>query len=202
MTIRTALSCLLLACAATALPAAHAAILTFEAELTGGQENPPNASPGSGQGRVEIDTVLRTLRLDLSFMNLLAGTTASHIHCCAPPSGNAGVATQVPTFVGFPLGVTSGTYSQTFDMTLPSSWNPAFILAQGGTPMSAFDVLVLNLLAGQAYLNIHTTQFPGGEIRGNLQKVAEPATLALLLIAGVALVAAARRRRPKPAARR
>jgi hypothetical protein len=57
---------------------------------------------------------------------LTSTDTAAHIHCCAPLGTNAGVATTVPTFLGFPLGVTSGTYSsQVFDLTQPLIYNPA-----------------------------------------------------------------------------
>jgi hypothetical protein len=107
-----------------------------------------------GTADIELDTLLRTLSLDVSFANLLAPTTAAHIHCCTPPTGNALVATQVPSFIGFPLGVTSGTYSQVFDMMLASFYNPSFITAHGGTVDSAFDFLVAGMLTGQSYLNI------------------------------------------------
>jgi hypothetical protein len=43
------------------------------------------------------------------------------------------VATTLPTFAGFPLGVTSGTYINTLDLTLASSYNPAFVTANGGS---------------------------------------------------------------------
>jgi hypothetical protein len=66
------------------------------------------------------------------FSGLTTGTTASHVHCCVIPPGNVGVATTVPTFPGFPLGVTAGTYSRTFDMTNQASYNPAFVAAHGG----------------------------------------------------------------------
>jgi hypothetical protein len=71
--------------------------------------------------------------IDVSFSGLLGTTTASHIHCCTPTplSGTAGVATTTPTFAGFPLGVTSGTYMNTLDLTLASSYNPAFVTANG-----------------------------------------------------------------------
>lgn len=193
MAIRTALHALLVVLSLSAVPVTQAAILTFEGDLTGSAEVPPVASPGTGTALVEIDTVLRTLRLEVEFSGLLSPTTASHIHCCALPGAGAGVATQVPTFVGFPLGVTSGSYLQVFDMSLASSWNPAFITAQGGTPLSAFNVLVANMEAGRTYVNIHTSQFGGGEIRGNLQKVNEPAPLALLPLAAFALVWGRRR---------
>lgn len=204
MNLRTVLQALLVVLSLAVVPAANAAILSFDAHLEGGSENPPVTSPGSGTGYVEIDTVLNTMRLEVSFMNLLGLTTAAHIHCCTPPTANAGVATQLPSFVGFPLGVTSGNYVQVFDMSLLSSWNPAFVTAQGGTALSAFNALVTNMLAGQAYLNIHTNAFPGGEIRGTLlqsQKVPEPATLVLML-SGLSALLIMWRRRTAPAARR
>lgn len=106
------------------------------------------------------------------------------------------VATTVPTFPGFPLGVTTGTYLQTFDLTLASTYNPAFITAHGGTVAGAQAAFIAGLTSGQTYLNIHTVQFPGGEIRGQLQAVPEPATL-LLLGTGIAGAAGALRKRRK-----
>src|SRR5690606_8415367 len=100
----------------------------------------------------------------------------------------------VPSFPDFPMGVTSGTYSRTFDLSLASSFNPAFITANGGTVAGAEKALVDGLIASSAYFNIHTDRFPGGEIRANLLMVPEPSTYALLL-AGLAVVAGAARRR-------
>ena len=65
-----------------------------------------------------------------------------------------------PTFSGFPLGVTSGSFMQTFDMTQASSYNPAFVTANGGTVAGAEAALLAGLHAGTAYLNIHTSMVP------------------------------------------
>jgi len=115
------------------------------------------------------------MRVQVAFSDLLGNTTASHIHAAtaSPGVGNAGVATTVPTFTGFPLGVTSGTYDHLFDLTLASSYNPPYVTANGGTIASAEAALGAALADGKAYLNIHTTAFPGGEIRGFLQPVPE-----------------------------
>jgi hypothetical protein len=172
--------------------------ITYDVILSGPGESPPNASPGTGFAVLTIDSTTNILNiLSDTFSGLLGTTTASHIHCCTalPATGTAGVATQVPTFSGFPLGVTSGSYSMSFDMTLASSWNPAFITANGGTPAGAEAALVAGAAAGEAYLNIHSTVVPGGEIRGFLVPVPEPGTLSLAVagLAGIVLTFKLRR---------
>lgn len=178
--------------------AAQATPLQFRAILSGVNEFPANASPGFGQATVFIDPALDTMSVNVFFGGLQGTTTASHIHCClASPflaGVNVGVATTTPTFPGFPLGVTSGTYSQTFDMTLASSYNASFITGHGGTVSSAEDALFAGIEAGETYLNIHTSSFPGGEIRGFLTLVPEPVTLSVFGV-GLAGVALLRRRR-------
>jgi CHRD domain/PEP-CTERM motif len=168
--------------------------LAFVTTLTGAQEVPPNASPGIGSALVTVDTVTNMLTINVSFSGLLSPTVASHIHCCVPPGVNAGVATAVPTFPGFPLGVTTGTYLQTFDLTLASTYNPAFITANGGTVTGAQAAFITGLVNGQTYLNIHTSMFPGGEIRGQLQAVPEPATLLLMSTSLMAAIGVIRKR--------
>ncbi len=173
---------------------AQAQIQIFTTFLSGANENPPNASPGTGNATFTLNLSAHTFRLVVSFTGLTGTTTASHIH--APvlvPGGNAGVATQTPSFTGFPLGVTSGAMDQTFDMTLASTWNPAYITANGGTPAGAEAAFVSAVQNGAAYLNIHSSTFGGGEIRGFL--VPEPATTTLLALAGGGLAVAAWRRR-------
>ena len=176
---------LLFSAVCLALPAV-ASTIEYDAILSGLSESPPNASPATGMAQVFFDTVANTFEVAVSFSNLLGSTTASHIHCCTASSGTGtvGVATTVPTFPGFPLGVTSGTYDQTFDMLDLASYNPAFVTANGGSAASALATLLAGMDAGKAYFNIHTLSFPGGEIRGFLAVAATPLPSALPLFAG------------------
>src|SRR3954449_12959415 len=98
--------------AVLALPAsvANAIPITFTASLSGANEVPVVASPGTGLATVILDAAAQTLQINVTFSGLTSNVTAAHIHCCAPLGTNAGVATTVPAFPGFPTGVTSGTY--------------------------------------------------------------------------------------------
>jgi len=170
-----------------------AAPILFTANLNAANENPATASAGTGFATVTIDTVAQTMEVNVTFQNLTSGVTAAHIHCCVAPGGNVGVATTTPTFTGFPSGVTSGTYDNVFDMTQAGSYNPAFVTANGSLS-NAEAVLFAGIAAGNAYLNIHTTNFGGGEIRGFLSpQVPEPATLGLVGLTLAGLLAFRRR---------
>jgi len=170
---------------------AFAASITFTAPLSGATEVPSVNTQGTGFATVILDTTAQTLFVNVSFSGLTGTTTASHIHCCvASPflAANAGVATQTPTFANLPLGVTSGSFTQLLDLTLSSSYNPAFITAQGGSILAAEATLITGMENGESYLNIHTTAFPGGEIRGLLAPTPEPQSILLLATGLVGLV--------------
>jgi hypothetical protein len=167
--------------------ASQATTINFTAALLGANENPPTASLGTGYALVTLDDILDTLRVQVTFSGLTTPNTAAHIHCCAAPPANAGVATVTPTFTGFPTGALAGTYDHTFDLSLASSYNPAFVTAQGGLA-NANAALINGLENNLTYLNIHTQMFGGGEIRGFLAATPEPTTLLLLgsgLVVGV-----------------
>jgi len=176
-------------------PLVHAELIRFHAKLNGLNEVPSNASPGIGLAEIEFDTTAHTMHVTADFSDLLGTVTVAHIHCCTPLplTSTAGVATTTPTFPGFPAGITSGSYDQLFDLTQASSFSAAFITANGGTPAGAEAALIAGSKIGRSYFNIHSNQFPGGEIRGFL--VPEPTTLGLLALGLVAgLVSRCRQR--------
>lgn len=181
---------------AFSLLSAQAAVFQYTVSLDGPTE--PSPSAGTGSGTVNYDNLAHTLQMQVSFSGLTnagSGTSASHIHAATalPFQGTAGVATQ-PTLVGFPLGVTSGSFSNTLDLTLASSWNPTYVTANGGSPATAEAALFSAMEGGMAYWNIHSGQFGGGEIRGFLVAVPEPSTMALLGLGAGALVWRMRRK--------
>ncbi|MBI4580600.1 MAG: CHRD domain-containing protein [Planctomycetes bacterium] len=146
---------------------AFGTVRLFTASLDGLQEVPPVATPGTGSATATLDDVTGDVVLTSgSYTSLVAGTTAAHIHGPAPVGVNAGVLIPLST-----TGGTSGTLS-------------------GSGTLSAANTA--NMIAGLMYVNVHTSFKPGGEIRGQLIEVPEPATLGLMGLCGLLVL---RRRR-------
>ena len=61
----------------TASREADASLVTYIATLTGANEAPPNASPGTGFAEIDFDTTAHTLRVHVLFSDLLGPTTAA-----------------------------------------------------------------------------------------------------------------------------
>jgi hypothetical protein len=152
---------------------ASAVIINFAATLSGAQEVPPTPSPATGSAMVTLDTDTNLLSWNITFTagSLLGTTTASHFHGPAPAGMNAPVIVNINLTPGFGS-------PQTGSFTISDAHEAMF-------------------LADMTYINIHTTAFPGGEIRGQVLQVPEPA--AILLFASGLLPALYARRRRLPA---
>ena len=117
----------------------------FQATLTGAQQVPAVASTATGTGTVLLNTAETQITVNMSFTGLTSNANAAHIHGAAAAGSNAGV---LFDFSGVTPAATSGSIpQQTFAIT------PA---------------QVVQLKAGQFYFNIHTANFGGGEIRGQI----------------------------------
>lgn len=178
-----------LAAGALLLASTAANAVTYSATFSGGAENPPNGSTATGFGTLR--TIGTSIFVNITYSGLGSGLADGHIHCCSAPTGNAGVAIG---FSGLPLGSTSGTITRLIDLTLASSFRAPYITASGGTVELARNRLFNELDLGRVYFNLHTTNFPGGEIRGNLSTVPEPTSWAMMVV-GFGLVGTAVRRR-------
>lgn len=138
------------------------AAILFSANLSGSQEVPSNLSPATGFGSVLLSDDQSSINVSLNFSGLLAAQTAAHIHGPAAPGVNG------PVVFPLPLGQVS---------------NAVFAI----TPAQA-----ASLMNELFYFNVHSQQFPGGEIRGQILAVPEPAPWGLVALGLAALASRAR----------
>ena len=175
---------------ASSLISAEAAVFSYTVHFDGPSESPPNASPGVGDGTVEYNDATHFLTLQAVYTGLMGPTTDTSINA-ATPSPFTGVAgSAIPTVPFFPLGFTSGSYGPwSLDLSQAGNWNPTYLAANGGTPASAEAALAVAMAGGRAYWDIRTTAIPGGEVRGFMNGVPEPSTLALAGLGAILITA-------------
>jgi hypothetical protein len=133
----------------------------FRTHATGSEEVPANSSLAQGQATFELSDDGTTLSYRLIVANI-ENVTQSHIHL-APAGSNGGVVVWL------------------YPSAPPSQLIPGRsqgVLAEGEITSANFmgalagmsmDVLLGHLRSGNAYVNVHTTQFPPGEIRGQVR---------------------------------
>ena len=120
-------------------------VVPVKGTFSGAQEVPPNTSTATGTVVGSYDPKSGLLGIKLNYAGLTANASSAHIH--RAPAGVSG-----PVIINFaPLGFTFGAQSGTF----------AKIILLNATQAA-------DLLAGNLYANIHNVNFPGGEIRAQL----------------------------------
>jgi len=108
----------------------------FTATLNGSQETPPNNSTATGRATLLLSPDEKTARVSLTFAGLSSGQTDAHIH------GPAAAGVSAPAIFPLPLGQIS---DFPIMLTVPQ---------------------VQDLKNGLLYVNVHSSNFPTGEIRG------------------------------------
>ena len=116
----------------------------FVNTFSGTQEVPPNASPATGRIIGSYNHATNTISYSIFFSGLQSPTTAAHFHGPAAIGVSTGV---VIGYAGFPVGVTSGFYSNSHVLT---------------------NTQEMQVLSGLWYSNIHSQVIPSGEIRAQL----------------------------------
>lgn len=170
--------------AGIALPAS-AGVAYFQTPLFASEEVGPPVVPSDATGfaRLYFDSDASTLRVSLTVDGLVGTLADGHIRSPAPFGVNTGVSVGFP---GLPLGSRSFSYETTLDLLNTATYRAAFLAANGGTAAGARDALITHLSTGLAYVNVHSTSRPAGEIRGQVE-VPAPAALALFGLGTAAL---------------
>ena len=140
------------------------------ARLSEAEEVPPvTDTTGRGTAVYRLSPDGTTLRYTLVAVNLTTPPTAAHIHAPAPRGQNA----PVVAFL-FPAPNARSNCTQTSALVLRCQGEITAADLRGplaGQPLSA---LVALLAAGQTYTNVHTTRYPGGEVRGQNDPILSP----------------------------
>ena len=139
-----------------------AQVVNMTATLSPGEETPaPGLSSGAvGIATVSVDAANEEIAVTLNVFNIPTATTAGHIH--VGPRGVAG-----PIIVNFPTNLPG----RTGDFTMTFRLGPSAFSAQPAQGIITFADALQSIVGGNAYVNIHTSQFPAGEIRGQLTLV-------------------------------
>lgn len=139
---------------------ASAQTITLTANLNGGEETPASLNTGAvGTVEVSVDATNREVAVTLRVFNLPTPATAGHIHI-----GSKG--TPGPTVLNFPPSLVGRTGD--FTMVFRLGDTAGVFNARAAIGIHTIDDAIQAIVGGNSYVNVHTTQFPGGEIRGQL----------------------------------
>lgn len=135
---------------------------TFRATMNGPSEVPATTSAGTGTFVATLDTVTNVFTYDVTFTGLTSAAILAHIHGPAVVGVNAGTTIDFTSLPGaaFDLGTTTG------------KGHGAVVLSASNSITSGMsgDSLKKLLFAGLTYVNVHTSNNAGGEIRGQIVK--------------------------------
>lgn len=159
--MKTTLKFVAVTAAAVLLTAASASaqVVKMAAVLSPGEETPALLSGAVGVAEVGVDTTNRELSVTLRVFNLPTASTAGHIH--VGPKGVAG-----PIILDFP-----NIPGRVGDFTLTFRLSQTALRQSVANGILTMEDAIQSITGGNAYVNIHSTTNPGGEIRGQLAVV-------------------------------
>ena len=159
--MKTTLKFVAVTAAAVLLTAASASaqVVKMAAVLSPGEETPALLSGAVGTAEVGVDTTNRELSVTLRVFNLPTASTAGHIH--VGPRGVAG-----PIILDFP-----NIPGRVGDFTLTFRLSQTALRQSVANGILTMEDAIQSITGGNAYVNIHSTTNPGGEIRGQLAVV-------------------------------
>ena len=141
----------------------------IEARLKGFQEVPAVSSTASGRFKATLDSVSGTLTYELSYSGLEAPVRMAHIHI-GQRGVNGGIMVWLCQTVAPPSPVAT-TPPCPQSGTVSGFISAADVIGPAGQGIAAteFAEMAKAINAGVAYVNVHSSKFPGGEIRGQLR---------------------------------
>lgn len=133
--------------------------VNFLVELSGDNEVPPVVTDTTGTANLHVNQSLTEIRFKMDIRNAddVLGVAGAHLHC-APAGANGPVA-------AFLAGSLPPGYDG--DVQLRATLNDGSII----NPVCGSNIaeLVGSMLDGNVYINVHSTAFPGGVIRGQVE---------------------------------
>jgi hypothetical protein len=142
MSLRTILLAACFTTIVAGVPAANAESIAFKADLKGSSEVPPNDSAGTGTVEATFDTDSKAFVWTIDYSGLTGDATAAHFHGPAAPDATAGPVVPIEGSLASPI--------------------------KGEATLD--DQQATDLQAGMWYFNVHTAQYPDGELRGQVLK--------------------------------
>lgn len=132
----------------------------FKAELSGAAEVPPVETDTAGEAKFIVRGDAIDFELEIVDADAILGAAGAHIHC-APAGENGPV-------VAFLAGAVSGGFDGTVEVK--ATLTAANIDAEAGCGATVAE-LVESMLSGDTYVNVHSPDHPGGEVRGQIHEV-------------------------------
>jgi hypothetical protein len=135
---------------------AQAQTVNFTAALSGSNEVPGVLTGSVGTGTVSVNLATRVVTYRIDVYNMPVGTTASHFHV-----GGEGLAGPVVVNFTVPAGISN-------DFAISGTASATDLVPRAAQGINSWEDFIQALLLGNVYMNVHSTNNPGGEIRGQV----------------------------------